>query len=112
MMTFLGYVIDALPVIGALAIVASANVRRSVRVHQSFMPAAAVLYAIVALFILYRYNDAIQSIGGENQTLRQHGCVSASAALFALAKAERDAQSGFVARDTFDMAANAYWLKM
>jgi len=54
----------------------------------------------------------IQSVGGKKQKLRRHGCVSAGSVVFALAKAEKDAQEGFVARDTFDMAANAYWLKL
>jgi hypothetical protein len=54
----------------------------------------------------------IQSIDGKTQALRQHGCVSAGSAVFALAKAEKDVQDGFAARDTFDMAANSYWLKL
>ncbi|MGE3990108.1 hypothetical protein [Pseudorhodoplanes sp.] len=54
----------------------------------------------------------VQSVGGKRQTLTRHGCVAAGSALFALAKAEADVQAGFVARDTFDMAANAYWLKL
>jgi hypothetical protein len=53
-----------------------------------------------------------QSIDGRTQALTLHGCVAAGSAIFALAKAEKDAQAGFVARDTFDMAANAYWLKL
>jgi hypothetical protein len=54
----------------------------------------------------------LQSVSGRKQTLTRHGCVSAGSALFALAKAEKDAQAGFVAADSFDMAANAYWLKL
>jgi hypothetical protein len=54
----------------------------------------------------------LQSVSGRNQELIRHGCVSAGSALFALAKAEKDAQAGFVAKDSFDMAANAYWLKL
>lgn len=54
----------------------------------------------------------LQSVGGVGQTLTRHGCVSAGSAVFAIAKAEKDAQDGFVATDTFDMAANAYWLKL
>jgi hypothetical protein len=54
----------------------------------------------------------LQSVSGKNQELIRHGCVSAGSAVFALAKAEKDAQDGFVAKDTFDMAANAYWLKL
>jgi hypothetical protein len=54
----------------------------------------------------------IRSIDGRTQALTSHGCVAAGSAIFAIAKAEKDAQAGFVARDTFDMAANAYWLKL
>jgi hypothetical protein len=54
----------------------------------------------------------IQSVSGKQQVLRRHGCVSAGSAVFALTKAEKDVQAGFAAKDTFDMAANAYWLKM
>jgi hypothetical protein len=54
----------------------------------------------------------LQTVTGRRQTLKRHGCVSAGSALFALAKAEKDAQAGFTARDSFDMAANAYWLKL
>lgn len=54
----------------------------------------------------------IQSVSGKKQALTLHGCVSAGSAVFALAKAEKDVQEGFVAKDTFDMAANAYWLKL
>ena len=54
----------------------------------------------------------IQSIGGEAQALQRHGCVYAGSPLFALTKAEKDVQDGFAAKDTFDMAANAYWLKI
>lgn len=54
----------------------------------------------------------LQSVSGTKQALVRHGCVSAGSAIFALVKAEKDAQEGFVAKDTFDMAANAYWLKI
>ena len=54
----------------------------------------------------------IQSVSGSMQTLVRHGCVSAGSALFALSKAEKDVQDGFAAKDSFDMAANAYWLKI
>lgn len=54
----------------------------------------------------------LQSVGGKTKTLKRHGCVSAGSALFALAKAEKDVQAGFLVRDSFDMAANAYWLKI
>ena len=54
----------------------------------------------------------LQSVGGTDQGLTKHGCVSAASAVFVLAKAEKDVQDGFVAKDSFDMAANAYWLKL
>ena len=54
----------------------------------------------------------LQSVSGRKQALTRHGCVAAGSALFALAKAEKDAQAGFAATDSFDMAANAYWLKL
>jgi len=53
----------------------------------------------------------LQSIGGRDNMQKQHGCVFAGSLVFAIAKAELDAQSGFASPDTFDMAANAYWLK-
>jgi hypothetical protein len=53
----------------------------------------------------------LQSIGGRDNALRQHGCVWAGSLVFAIAKAELDTQKGFESTDTFDMAANAYWLK-
>ena len=53
----------------------------------------------------------LQSIGGRDNVQQQHGCISAASLVFAIAKAELDAQNGFKATDTFDMAANSYWLK-
>lgn len=54
----------------------------------------------------------LQSVGGKDQGMKKHGCISAASAVFALAKAEKDVQAGFAAKDSFDMAANAYWLKL
>jgi hypothetical protein len=54
----------------------------------------------------------LQSVGGSDQGMTKHGCVSASSPVFVLAKAEKDVQEGFAAKDSFDMAANAYWLKL
>lgn len=54
----------------------------------------------------------LQTVGGRRQKLTRHGCVSAGSSIFALAKAEKDVQAGFLAQDNFDMAANAYWLKL
>lgn len=53
----------------------------------------------------------LQSIGGNENMQQLHGCISAGSLVFALAKAELDAQSGFASTDSFDVAANAYWLK-
>ncbi len=54
----------------------------------------------------------IQSVGGKTPGFNKHGCVSAGSAVFALTKAEKDVEAGFVSKDSFDMAANAYWLKL
>jgi hypothetical protein len=53
----------------------------------------------------------LQSIGGRDNVQKQHGCISAGSLVFAIAKAELDIESGFASTDTFDLAANAYWLK-
>lgn len=53
----------------------------------------------------------LQTIGGRDNAQKQHGCISAASLVFAIAKAELDAQNGFAATDSFDMAANSYWLK-
>ena len=53
----------------------------------------------------------LQSIGGRDNAQRQHGCVWAGSLVFVIAKAELDFQHGFASNETFDMAANAYWLK-
>lgn len=53
----------------------------------------------------------IQSIDGKSQALKQHGCVAASALVFAIAKAEQELSDGLTGATTFDMAANSYWLK-
>lgn len=54
--------INTLPILSALLIVAAANVRRPRRVHQFFLPAITAIYVIVALVLLYRFNDVIQGI--------------------------------------------------
>ena len=53
----------------------------------------------------------LQSIGGRDNVQKQHGCVSAASLVFAIARAELDAQNGFASTETFDLAANSYWLK-
>ncbi len=54
----------------------------------------------------------LQSVSGVKQALTRHGCVAAGSVIFAIVKAEKDLEAGFAAKDSFDMAANAYWLKM
>ncbi len=53
----------------------------------------------------------LQSIGGSDNVQKQHGCIWAGALVFAIAKAEEDMRNNFASTETFDMAANAYWLK-
>lgn len=53
----------------------------------------------------------IRSIDGTTQELKEHGCVAAPVLVFALAKAEKDLKDGLVSTDSFDLAANLYWLK-
>jgi len=53
----------------------------------------------------------LQSIGGRDNVQKQHGCISAGALVFAIAKAEEDMRNNFASNASFDMAANAYWLK-
>jgi hypothetical protein len=52
----------------------------------------------------------IQTLGPD-QVLQLRGCVSDGALVFAFAKAELDMHKGFASRESFDAAANAYWLK-
>ena len=47
----------------------------------------------------------LRSIDGETQELREHGCVSASSLVFAIAAAEKDAQDGLVSTVSFERAA-------
>ena len=53
----------------------------------------------------------IQSIDARTNEQKLHGCVSAGSLVFVIAKAELDLQNGFASTDTFDIAANSYWLK-
>ncbi len=53
----------------------------------------------------------IRSIDGKTQALKQNGCIASSVLVFAIAKAEKDLKDGLVNTDSFDLAANLYWLK-
>lgn len=69
MTEFLWNLLGATPILSGLLIVAAANSRRSIRVRQIFTPGVAVLYVIIALLILYRFNDWVRSVltwSGEN----------------------------------------------
>lgn len=59
---WLSNLVSTLPILSALLIVAAVNAKRPRRVHQFFMPVVAGVYIIVALVLLYRFNDVIQGI--------------------------------------------------
>lgn len=63
-MTFVRFLLNllyALPILGALALVAGMNVRRVSRVRQTPLPAVAVVYSVVVLVVLYRFTDAVNA---------------------------------------------------
>jgi hypothetical protein len=66
MLDFLINVLRVAPVVSALFIVAAVNTKRQVRVRQTWVPLLAVVFALVALILLYRLNDAVAS--GVSQT--------------------------------------------
>lgn len=49
------------PVVTALLLVASVNNKRQVRVRQTWVPLLSIIFAVVALILLYRANEAISS---------------------------------------------------
>ena len=49
------------PVVAALLLVASVNNKRQVRVRQTWVPLLSIIFAFVALILLYRANEAISS---------------------------------------------------
>ncbi|HEV8013227.1 MAG TPA: hypothetical protein VGP34_04035, partial [Pontimonas sp.] len=66
MIDFLFDVLRTLPIISALLLVASIKIKRERRAEQLFMPIVAVVYLVVALVLLYRFNgllyDALRGI--------------------------------------------------
>lgn len=58
---FIRNLIAALPVLGALLAVAAVNTGRGSRVRQTPVPFVAIVYSVVALFILYRFNAGLDS---------------------------------------------------
>jgi hypothetical protein len=120
----LGSVERALKRFKALGLEASADIERSgegivtlSQVDTKIADAPIVIFEIHKLKrtdtdLRAHWVVQVQSVSGRQQALKRHGCVSAGSAVFALAKAEKDVQDGFAAKDTFDMAANAYWLRL
>lgn len=66
MIDFLFDVLRTLPIISALLLIASIKIKRERRAEQLFMPIVAVVYLVVALVLLYRFNgllyDALRGI--------------------------------------------------
>jgi len=70
MLDFLVNILRAAPLITALFIVAGMNTRRPHRVQQTWIPVVAIAFALVALVLLYRFNDGIdQALAGLMGTL-------------------------------------------
>lgn len=67
MITFLANLLGTLPLVSALLLIASIRTKRERRAEQLVMPIIAVIYLIVALILLYRFNgflfDILQLIG-------------------------------------------------
>lgn len=61
MLDFLINLLRVSPVVSALLIVAAVNTKREVRVRQTWVPLLSVIFALVALILLYRVNDAVSS---------------------------------------------------
>lgn len=61
MLDFLINLLRVSPVVSALLIVAAVNTKRQVRVRQSWVPLLSVIFALVALILLYRVNEAVSS---------------------------------------------------
>jgi hypothetical protein len=59
MLDFLLNLLRVAPVVSALLLVAAVNTKREHRVRQTWVPALAVIFAVVALIYLYRINDAV-----------------------------------------------------
>ena len=58
--------VHSLPVLGALLVVAGANVRRAQRERQVLVPPVAALYALLAIAALYFINDRLGAASGQS----------------------------------------------
>jgi len=61
MLDFLLNILRALPVVSALLIVAAVNTHRRDRVRQTWLPVISIAFAVIALIVVYRINDGIDS---------------------------------------------------
>lgn len=61
MLDFLINLLRVSPVVSALLIVAAVNTKKQVRVRQTWVPLLSVIFALVALILLYRANEAVSS---------------------------------------------------
>lgn len=52
----------ASPIISALFLLAAANTKRPKRVQQTWLPVIAMVYGVVALVLLYRFNDNVATL--------------------------------------------------
>ena len=59
MIDFLLNVLRTLPLVSALLLIASIKTKRERRAEQLFMPIVALVYLIIALVVLYRFNSVI-----------------------------------------------------
>lgn len=62
LLSFLWNLLGTLPIVSALLLVATANVRRIHRVRQTPIPLVAGIYSVLALVILYHFNDAVLAV--------------------------------------------------
>lgn len=62
MIDFLFNVLRTLPLVSALLLIASIKTKREQRAQQLLMPAFAVVYLVVSLILLYRFNDFLLDI--------------------------------------------------
>lgn len=58
----LGWLAGTLPILGGLLLLRAANVRKDLRVRQFPMPIVAIVYAIVAMVVLYRFNSLFDEL--------------------------------------------------
>ena len=62
MIDFLFNILRTLPLVSALLLIASIRTKREQRAHQLLMPVIALVYLIVALILLYRFNNFLYEI--------------------------------------------------